>query len=146
MIGLIFKIILLTSIWVFGVKILTHEGMLLEKLGEWANKKVEDGNKFIEWLFVCEWCMPSIHSILFVLPISYFVGILDGFIDVKNILILPFIIAGASLLSGIIWNFVMLLLKYYDFIDKSEKLKHFDIKDRKQEFYNKNNNYGNVHS
>lgn len=141
MISTILGVGLLVAIWCFGVKISTQEDMLLEKLGNWANKKAENGNKIIEGFLVCEWCMPSFHSVLFVIPLCMILGVIE--ISIKVVFMLPFIIAFGSLLSGLFFNFVMLLNKYYSYIDKLEELSHFDIKDRKTLYYFKKQNNGN---
>jgi len=96
------ELVLLTVIWCLGMKILTSEGMLLEKLGDFAHKKVEEGKLIYDPIIACEWCMPSIHSLF-----GYFFGVVLGIITVfswRLVIIYPLVAIGASVGTGFIWN------------------------------------------
>lgn len=104
MILLLLKLILLTAIWVLGIKIATAEDMVLEKLGNYGKQKVEEGYKIFEALWVCEWCMPSVHSII---GYAFAVGldIINGF-DWKLVILYPLVVMGTSVVTGFTWNYL----------------------------------------
>lgn len=52
-------LLILTSLWCFGVKTLFSEGFLLERVGDWAWGKSEFLSKP---LFQCPPCMASVHG------------------------------------------------------------------------------------
>lgn len=129
---LIIKLIFLTSIWVLGIKISTANDMVLEKLSIYGQKKIESGHKIVEALIICEWCMPSIHSL-----IGYLFAIGIGFISEFSwslVVIYPIIVMGSSLTCGIIWNAYMLMnskKEYYDNAQKYYYLNNKKLKDNK---------------
>lgn len=99
---LLFQLIAICSIWTLGIKIATAKGMVLEKLGEWGEKKVEEGYKIYEALFVCHWCMPSIHSLV-AIEFAFGIGIIEHF--TWNLLAYyPLVVMGTSMLNGLIWG------------------------------------------
>lgn len=100
---LLFKLILLTFIWVMGIKIVTSEGMLLEKLGKWGEKKVDEGHKIFNAIIVCPWCLPSIHSI-FGYGFAFGLGVLPLIWDWKLLIMWPLVVMGSSFLCGNVWN------------------------------------------
>lgn len=100
---LLFSLIAITSIWCLGIKILCHEGMVFEKLGKWGEKKIEEKVLYVEPLFMCQWCMPSIHS-----SISFLFALVVGIIPEWNWTLLfyyPFVAMGSSLMNGLIWQY-----------------------------------------
>lgn len=107
MILFIIKMIFLTTLWTLGWKIATSDDMVLEKLGQWGQKKVDEGNKIFDGLIVCEWCLPNIHGILFVWPLAFGMGIMPFVWDWKYLLAYPFCVAGSSFISGILWEFYL---------------------------------------
>lgn len=107
---ILLKLILLTSIWCLGLKILTSKGMLLERLGDFAHDKAREGELIYDPLIACEWCMPSIHSL-----VGYFFAVVIGVITVfswRLVAIYPLVAMGSSLCSGIIWNAYLTLMSY----------------------------------
>ena len=98
---LLLKLITLTTIWCLGIKIVTSDGMILSKVGEYGKKKAEEGKRVFEALIVCEWCLPSIHS-LFGYGFALALGILPA--SWSLLFIYPLVAMGSSLCSGIIWN------------------------------------------
>lgn len=99
---LLLKLILLTTTWCLGVKILTARGMLLQKLGSYGNKQVEKGNIIFDALVVCEFCLPSIHSLVGY-GFAIVLGVITGF-SWTLVLIYPLVAIGSSISTGFIWG------------------------------------------
>lgn len=106
---LLIEIILITSIWCLGVKIITADGMALWKLGDWAGKKAENGHRIFEPLLVCAFCMPSLHSAMGYL-FAYKIGIIYHF-EWGHLWMYPLVVCGASVLTGVSWIIIELLIK-----------------------------------
>ena len=135
---ILFKIILLLSIWVVGIKIATSEGMLFEKIGEWGEKKVNDGYIIFDALIVCPWCLPSVHSI-FGYGFAFALGVLPLEWNWKFLIMWPLVVMGCSFLCGNAWNIYETIVKVKQkaeeeikVIRHKEQLLFFEIKDRKQ--------------
>jgi hypothetical protein len=87
---------------VLGITIVTQDGMVLYKLREEAEN---NGSKLLEPLILCEWCMPSIYSML-----GYvFSYILYGW-DIKYLLFYPIVISLSSLICGLVWGICRILI------------------------------------
>lgn len=128
----ILKLILFTSMVVISWKIATSEGMLLDKIGQWASSKRESGKKIFE-ILICPFCAPSLFSIF-----GYGFGYLSGIEFTWKIFICyPLVVFGASTLSGFIWYLWLLLESAQGYYSNMEQLTHFEIKNKKQEHYNK---------
>lgn len=97
------QLILITFIWVMGIKISTAKGMIFEGLGNYAEKKVDEGHKIWEALVNCEWCLPSVHS-LFGHAFAFGLGILPFEFNWQLLIRWPLVIMGTSLLSGLTWT------------------------------------------
>jgi hypothetical protein len=98
---LLFKIILLTSIWCLGIKIVTSEGMGLERLRIYAKQQIDNGKIVWEALIYCEWCLPSIHSV-FGYAFALVLGIINSF-SWKLVFMYPLVVAGSSIICGLTW-------------------------------------------
>lgn len=98
---IIFKIILILTIWCLGVKIVTANGMLLQWLGEWGEEQVDKGYKIFEAIIVCPFCLPSVHSILGY-AFAYGLGLIE--LDWKLLIMWPIVVMGSSILSGFTWT------------------------------------------
>lgn len=85
-----------------GLKVVMSKGMLLEKLGLFFERKIDEGNKWYD-LFYCQWCMSTIQSVT-----AYFfafgLGILPFEFDWKLLIRWPLIVMGASFINGNLWN------------------------------------------
>ena len=102
---ILFKLILLTTMWCLGMKIITSDHMIFEKLGRYARGKVEEGKLIYDPIIACEWCMPSMHSL-----IGYGFGIVLGVINHFEwalVAIYPLVAIGSSIGTGMIWNFYL---------------------------------------
>ncbi len=133
----LFELITVTTIWVLGIKVVTHSGMLLEKLGEYGERKVEEGKKIFEPLFVCQWCMPSIHSVIGYILVYTTMATFHW----QALLMYPIVVMGSSFCSGMLWliyETITIMKKLYE---KREALSHLDLKDRKIKF-KQTQNYG----
>jgi hypothetical protein len=102
------KTIILTSITVVAYFIASSQGMLLEKVGLYAQKKVEAGYKFFE-LLICPFCAPTLFSTP-VFFAAYALGIIN--ISWHWALLIPFNIFGSSIVSGFTWSAYMGFLSW----------------------------------
>lgn len=106
----LFNIIIITFIWVMGIKISTADGMVFEKLGRYAQRKVDEGYKIWEALVACEWCLPSVHSI-FGNAFAMGLGIIPAEFNKELFIRWPLVIMGTSLLSGLTWTIYLTINK-----------------------------------
>lgn len=102
---LLFKLIIICVIWTLGIKIATSEGMVLERLGKYGEKKVDEGYKIFEALWVCQWCMPSIHTAI-AMFFAFGIGIIPE-LTYRLIFYYPLVAMGSSLLNGLIWQYYL---------------------------------------
>ena len=122
---------IICSSLVLGWTVASQERMVLHKVRLWAEEK-KDKWKWIEPVLLCHWCAPSSISI-----IAYTLGYLTGIIHGGKILLLyPVVVCISSLMSGLIWQVYQLLDIMTKYFINAEKLKYFDIKDRKEKFQN----------
>jgi hypothetical protein len=101
------KLILITTILVLGLRVAVSHDMILERLGNWAEKKVGEGYKICE-LFICPWCMPSVWS-LFAYVFAFGLGVLPLEFNWQLVIRWPLIVMGSSFLSGFIWTVYLTL-------------------------------------
>lgn len=143
MIEFIIKMIMLTTIWVIMWKIATAEGMILEELGKWGEKKVKEGYKIFDGLIVCQWCLANFHGILFVWPLAFIMGIMPFEFRWEYVAAYPFCLGGSSMMSGFIWAWYTTLNAKKEYYEKMEEKTHLDIKNLKQDYHNKKTKNGN---
>lgn len=96
---LLLKLIIITVIWCLGFKVVTSDGMWLEKIGQYAEHK----NALI-WkpLVKCIWCMPSIHSLVgYGLAVG--IGVITGF-SWHLVFMYPLVVMGSSFICGVLWS------------------------------------------
>lgn len=123
------ELIFITSIWNLGIEIVLSEGMALHNLKLWAQSKK---SKWYEVGIWCVWCRPSLHSI-----IGVTIGLLIDYVkwDSWNIMFMyPLIVAGSSLVSGVIWSLYKLIeikTKYYHHLEQQE---YFNLKRMKSDY------------
>jgi hypothetical protein len=85
-----------------GLKIAMSEKMLLEKLGTYFEKKLDEGHKWPD-LFYCQWCMATLCVVyahffaigLEIIPFSW---------DWKLLIRYPLLVCASSFLCGNAWN------------------------------------------
>lgn len=97
------KLIIITFIWVMGIKISTAEDMIFEKVGKWGKRKVDEGYKIFEALIVCQWCLPSFHSLIGY-AFAFGLNIMPFEWDWKLLIRYPLVVMGTSFLSGMVWT------------------------------------------
>lgn len=85
-----------------AMKIVMSEGMLLEKLGYYFERKVNEGHKIFD-IFICPWCMNSLQA-LTAHAFAFGLGILPMEFNWQLLIRYPLIVFGASFLSGNLWN------------------------------------------
>lgn len=129
-------LILITSIWCLGVTIVSQPGMGLGFLREWA-----EGKKKIIFmpLILCPWCLPSIHSVFGYL-FAFNIGVK---ITWATVIAYPLVVAGASLLTGIVWSLYELIDVKTNYYKNIEQMSYFDLKDRKKKYSQNHNNFKN---
>lgn len=128
---ILLKLISLTSIWILGIKIITTDGMVLEKVGRYGQKKVDEGYRIFEPLWVCQWCMPSIHTL-----IGFLFAWGLGFITTWqwNFLIMYLVCAFAtSLICGLVWMVYMLLNSIKQYYDNAQEYYYHATKNLKKQ-------------
>jgi len=125
------QIVILVTIWNLGIEIVLSEDMALHKVRLWAETK---SNKIFEPLIICIWCRPSIHSIFGIISA---LGL--GWIELswKILILYPFVVAGASFLSGAAWGIYKLIEIKYSYLTHKEENEYLNLKQRKID-YNKN--------
>jgi hypothetical protein len=98
---LLFKLIAITYILVMGLKIAMSEDMLLEKVGDYFEKKAKQNRVFD--LFICPWCMGTLQSIVAHF-FAFGLGILPFVWNWQLLIRWPLVVMGTSLLAGMTWT------------------------------------------
>lgn len=97
-----FKLICITVILVMGWKVITSEKMLLEKLGAYFERKVDEGYKVFD-LLICPWCMNSLFSI-FSYGFAFGLLIIPFEFNWQLVIRWPIVVCASSFISGNLWN------------------------------------------
>lgn len=96
------KLIAITVTLVLGLKIGMSDGMLLERLGRFFERKIDEGKKVYD-LFFCQWCMSTLQSI-----VAYFfafgLGVIPFEWNWQLLIRWPLIVLGGSIVAGNLWN------------------------------------------
>lgn len=98
----LFELIALTVMITLAWKVVTSEGMLLEKLGFWIRFQVDKGRKIFDLLF-CPFCTTFFAMVAF--GFSFGLEILSWELSLKNVLLFPLTVCGSSFISGNMWSF-----------------------------------------
>lgn len=109
---LLFKLISLTVIIVLALRVALSEGMLLERVGIWAEKKVDEGYKIFD-LLVCTWCSGTLQS-LTAHAFAFGLGILPWEFNWQLVIRWPLVVFGASFISGMLWTIYLTLNQIKD--------------------------------
>ena len=128
----LFQLILITFIWVMGIKISTAEDMIFERIGDYGKRKVDEGHKIWDAIVVCEWCLPSIHSI-FGTSFAMGLGVIPFEINKELFIRWPLVIMGTSLISGLTWL-------AYTTINRIKEKNEFESEYYKRSLYEIENN------
>ena len=120
---------------VFGVRISTHEGMVFEKIGEYANNQLEKGYRIWEALVLCHYCLPSVWSLLGV-GLYY---LINPETSLRLLFSYPVIVGFTSLLSGMIWSIFEMLWAKKSYYEKAEEKTHLEVKTMKENYFKSKN-------
>jgi hypothetical protein len=125
---LLFKLIILTVIIVLALRVALSEGMLLEKLGSYFERKVEEGNRFFD-IFICPWCSGTLQS-LTSHAFAFGLGILPFEWNWQLLIRWPLVVFASSFISGVLWTVYLTLnqikennlaqAEYYQFINRRD--------------------------
>jgi hypothetical protein len=125
---LLFKLIILTVIIVLALRVALSEGMLLEKLGGYFERKVDEGNRFFD-IFVCPWCSGTLQS-LTAHAFAFGLGILPFEWNWQLLIRWPLVVFASSFISGVLWTVYLTLnqikennmaqAEYYQFINRRD--------------------------
>lgn len=129
---ILLKIIILNVIWILGLKVATSEGMVLHFIARYAESKE---SLIWEPVILCEWCMPSLHSVIaYVFAIG--IGIISSF-SWKLVWIYPLVVLSSSVACGVIWKLMDLINVVYSFYKNQGESAYLDVKDRKKKYNEK---------
>lgn len=103
---ILLKLIGITSLLVLGYTIITQEGMGLYAIRQWAEKKAEEGNRWVEPIFICHWCQSSTWSLLG-FSFAYGLGIIS--ISWKLLFLYVLCVCGTSLVCGFTWGIHLMI-------------------------------------
>jgi hypothetical protein len=104
---LLFKLIVLTVIIVLALRVALSEGMLLEKLGSYFERKVDEGNRFFD-IFICPWCSGTLQS-LTAHAFAFGLGILPFEWNWQLLIRWPLVVFASSFISGVLWTVYLTL-------------------------------------
>lgn len=85
-----------------GWKIAISKGMILEKIGEYGDRKVEEGYKIFD-LIVCPWCCGTVISVA-AHCFAFGLGVLPLKFDWQLLIRWPLVVMGSSFVCGNAWN------------------------------------------
>lgn len=126
-------------IWVLAFKVITEDGMVLEKLGQWGKRKYDEGYKVMDGLLICPFCLPNLHAIAIIWPLAFLTGFVPFEWEWRYLVIHMFVACAGSFICGVIWTayqFLEVKKKYFEHLEQGA---YFDLKAKKQN-YNKNKN------
>jgi len=125
---LLFKLIVLTVIIVLALRVALSQGMLLEKLGSYFERKVDQGHKIFD-LFVCPWCSGTLQS-LTAHAFAFGLGIIPFEWNWQLLIRWPLVVFASSFISGVLWTVYLTLnqikennmaqAEYYQFINRRD--------------------------
>ena len=99
---IIFLSIIFTTILVLGVTVFTQPGMGGYSFRENATNI---DSKLMQVVILCEWCMPSLWSLL-----GYSFSFLYVGFDLKMLLFYPITVCASSILCGGIWGILKIII------------------------------------
>lgn len=129
---ILLNLIILTTLCVLAVKIITANGMALEKIGVYAQKKVEEEKKKIwDVLCYCPWCMPTLYSLAGFI-FAFGIGVLRHF-SWQLLFYYPLCVFGSSLTSGLIWTAYLTMATKRSYYENCQKYYYHETKRLKKE-------------
>jgi hypothetical protein len=124
-----------SSAWVLGLTIASQEDMILERFQKWGEAKEKQGQSWVKALITCPSCMPSIHSMFGYL----FVWIAGYGLSWRFVAMYPIVIFFTCIIVTIVWNVYLWIDVQIQYYSNIERLSHYDIKDRKDEYNRRKN-------
>lgn len=94
----------ITTVWCSAILLAGSKGMLLERI----YSEVECWGKLGKVIMVCEWCMPSLHTMA---GIFFYTHLIEPLPATTLIKAYPLLVCAGSLLNGIVWNCIVVLIK-----------------------------------
>lgn len=101
------QLIGITVVLVLALKIVMSEDMLLERLGEFFETKIAEGNKWPD-LFYCQWCMGTLQAITAHF-FAFGLGILPFEWHWQLLIRYPLIVGATSIIAGNLWNVYLMI-------------------------------------
>lgn len=78
------------------------EDMILERLGKYFEKKIDEGNKIYD-LFYCQWCMATL-CVMYAHFFAFGLGIIPFEWNWQLLIRYPLLVCASSFVCGNIWN------------------------------------------
>lgn len=94
----------ITTVWCCAILLAGSKDMLLNSI----YNEVENWGKIGKVIMVCEWCMPSLHTLA---GIFFYTQLIEPVPLITLIKAYPLLVCAGSLLNGIIWNCIVVLIK-----------------------------------
>lgn len=85
-----------------GLKIAMSEGMLLEKLGNYFDRKIDEGHKWMD-LFYCQWCMSTL-CVIYAHFFAFGLDIIPFEWNWQLLIRYPLLVCAGAFLCGNAWN------------------------------------------
>lgn len=96
------KLIGITVLLALSLKVVMSEGMLLEKLGQFFERKIDEGYKVFDLIY-CQWCSSTLMSIVAHF-FAFGLGVLPFEWNWQLLIRWPLIVGGSSIIAGNFWN------------------------------------------
>lgn len=96
------KLIGITVVLVLGLKVAMSENMLLESLGRFFERKIDEGKKVYD-LFFCEWCSSTLQTIT-AHGFAFGLGIIPFEWNWQLLIRYPLIVMASGFIAGNLWN------------------------------------------
>lgn len=132
MIEVFLKILVMDVIWILGWKVVTGDSMLLEKVGQWGEKKYDEGYKIMDGLVICPFCLPNLHAIILIWPIAFLTGFVPFEWEWRYLIVHGFVACAASFICGTTWTLFKTMQFKNKYWEHKEQNEYFDLKNRKQ--------------
>jgi len=111
-------------------KIASSRDMIFEKIGLWAQNKVDEGKKIFE-LLVCPWCAGTLFTFFGMLE-AYGLNIITHF-EWQLLLYYFLTVCGCSIVSGLTWTIYLTINSKKQYYDNAQKFYYNANKEIKNE-------------
>lgn len=96
------QLLAINFVLVMGLKIAMSDKMLLEKVGQYFDRKIEEGHKWMD-LFYCPWCMSTLQTITAHF-FAFGLGIIPFEWNWQLLIRYPLLVCAGAFLCGNVWN------------------------------------------